>query len=165
MPALFTSTSIRPWRSSTPATSASIDAVSVTSSDTASACPPAPWIAATVAAALSARAAATTRAPRDASIVATPRPIPRDAPVTIAILPDRSSTQTCFHRRKVVRRREVEHGGVLVNLPDETAEHGAGAHLNIVCDALGRKATHDLLPAYGCRHLADERVDGRGGGA
>ena len=41
MPALFTSMSMRPWRSSTPSTIASTDAVSVTSSDADSALPPA----------------------------------------------------------------------------------------------------------------------------
>src|SRR5712691_5138944 len=153
--------SIRPWRSSTPATIASIDAVSVTSSGTASACCPAAWISATVSPAFSPRAAATTRAPRDASITAIPRPIPRDAPVTLATLPERSSTQTFFHRRELLGRGKVEHACVLVNLLDETAEHGAGAHLNIVGDAFRRKATDDLLPANRRGDLPDQRVNRR----
>src|SRR5436190_3272796 len=162
MPALFTRMSMRPWRSSTPLIIDSIDALSVTSSGTASAFRPDPWISDTVAAALSPRAVATTCAPREASIAATPRPIPRDAPVTIATLPVRSRTQTCFHRREIVRRGEVEDACVLVDLFDETAEHGAGAHLNIVGDAFRRKAADHLLPAHRRGHLPDERVD-RGG--
>src|SRR5436190_1643082 len=163
MPALFTRMSMRPWRSSTPLIIDSIDALSVTSSGTASAFRPDPWISDTVAAALSPRAVATTCAPREASIAATPRPMPRDAPVTIATLPVRSSTQTCFHRRQIVRRGEVEDACVLVDFLDETAEHRAGAHLNIVGDAFRRKTAHHLFPAHGRRHLAHERINRRRG--
>src|ERR1051325_5052354 len=199
MPALLTRMSRRPWRSSTPATIASIDAVSVTSSGTGSAVPPPAWISGgpwrstppatipstdavsvpssgtvsavpppawiseTVPAAFSPRAAATMCAPREASSVAMPRPMPRDAPVLTATLPVRSSTHTCFHRREILGGGEVEDASVLVDLLDETAEHGAGAHLNIVGDAFRRKAPHDLLPAHGRGDLPDERVDRRGG--
>src|SRR5215216_5813154 len=98
----------------------------------------------TVDAAFSPRAAATTCAPRNASITATARPIPRDAPVTTATLPVRSSTQTRFHGCQIVGRREVEDACLLVDLLDDTAEHGAWTHLNIVGDALRRKATDHL---------------------
>ena len=75
------------------ATIASTEAGSVTSTDATSAWPPAERISAAVPAALSPRAAPMTTAPRAASVSAIARPMPRDAPVTIAIVPGKSSMQ------------------------------------------------------------------------
>ena len=58
---------------------------------------------------------------------------------------------------------KLDDGGLAVNLAHEPAQHGAGTHLNIRCDALRRKARDDGLPAHRRRHLRDQRLDGRGG--
>ena len=46
-----------------------------------------------------------------------------------------------------------------MNLAHQPAQHRAGAHLNIRCDAFRRKAPHHLLPAHRRRHLRDQRLD------
>src|SRR3954452_9988703 len=144
-----------------PEGSASSADASVTSTATASARPPASVIAATVGAALSSRAAATTVAPWRARFRAIARPIPREAPVTSAILPVSSSMSGAqrLDGRQIVGHAEVRDHGVAMDLPDQTAQHRAGANLNIRGDALGRKATHDLLPTHRRRDLGDQRLD------
>ena len=46
-----------------------------------------------------------------------------------------------------------------MDLADQSAQHGAGTHLNIRCDAFRRKARDDGLPAHGTRDLADEGLE------
>src|SRR5687767_14084431 len=89
MPALFTRISIEPAAAAV-AIIASTAARSVTSTLTAVARPPAAVMLSAVSRALSPRAAAITCAPRAASIDAIARPMPRDAPVTMALRPSRS---------------------------------------------------------------------------
>src|SRR5882672_2067810 len=130
--------------------SASSAAASVTSTPMASACPPRSLIAAAVAAACSPRAVATTVAPCRASWRAIARPIPRDAPVTSATFPDRLNMMglpdELFDRSEIVRAAEVRHVRVFVYLAHQSAQHRARTNLNIRCDALGRKAAHDVFP-------------------
>src|SRR5262245_22824867 len=164
MPALLTRTSIRPCRSSTPAINASIEAESVTSRVAASAWCPAARICETVSAALSPRAVATMCAPREASVMATPRPMPRDAPVTIATLPERSNmprlnAKRVVQRGKIVWLREVRYDRFFMDLLNEAAQDRARAHLNIVGDAFRGKPANNLLPPDRSGHLLDERVD------
>src|SRR5438045_1419932 len=134
--------SIFPWRASVPATSASIAAASLTSTDATSALPPAAVISSTVAAAFRSRAAATTVAPCAASFAAIARPMPRDAPVTSATRPDRSiisftvtrtayrlpiaGDQRRFRCGKAGLVLHAEDSHTPVNLLDETRQHGSG---------------------------------------
>ncbi len=80
------------------------------------------------------------------------RPMPREAPVTSATLPVRSK-RGLFDKRfdgcKIVGAPERHRDGVALNLAHETSQDGAGANLNIRCDAFGRKAGDDGLPAHG----------------
>src|SRR5436190_1606417 len=166
MPALFTRMSSRPCLATTVPGSASSAAESVTSIDTASARPPPAVMAAAVSAALSARAAATTVAPWRASVVAMARPIPRDAPVTSAILPvswNMSGTQR-LDLRQVVWRAEGHHRGVAMDLANQSAQDAAWTNLNIRCGPFRRKAADDVIPAHGRRHLRDERLHRTRGG-
>ena len=48
-----------------------------------------------------------------------------------------------------------------MNFSHEPAQYRPGPYLNIRCDALGRKARDDGLPADRRRDLRDERLDGR----
>ena len=115
-------------------------------------------------------AAATTSAPRRASSSAIARPMPRDAPVTIATLP-----ANCAHdpALNAVRLKSVDAGEMLGRLDvDERGsrailrpsprQHRAGPDLDERGDALGDEPAHDVLPAHRRRHLTDQRLD-RGG--
>src|SRR5215212_2329907 len=148
----------RPCRSRTPPTSASIELSSVTSRVAASARCPAAVICDTASAAFSPRAVATIFAPRAASITATPRPMPRDAPVTIATLPERSNmtrlnAKGFVYRGEFVRPREVRHDRFFVDLFHEPAQDRARAHRNIVGDAVRGKSANHLFPADGRGYL------------
>src|SRR5262245_66680856 len=93
--------------------------------------------------------------------------MPRDAPVTIATLPERSNMPRLNAKRFVQRDeilwpREVRDDRFFVDLLNEPAQDRAGAHLNIVGDAFRGKPADDLLPTDRGGHLPDERVD-RGG--
>src|SRR5687768_16730715 len=156
MPALLTRMSMRPWRSTVAAIIASMAAASVTSTEATSALPPFSWIAVTVSHAWSPRAAATTCAPRATRSAAISRPMPRDAPVTIATLSDRSNMEYGF---EVLGCGEGEHLRLPVNLLDEAAKHTPRPHLNIRGDARGRKILDDPLPQHRSRHLTNQRVD------
>src|SRR5215213_8497256 len=87
MPALLTRISSLPCFSMVDLINASTAAASVTSALIGSAFPPEDVIDAAVASALEPRATQMTCAPPAASRSAIARPMPRDAPVTIAILP------------------------------------------------------------------------------
>src|SRR4030095_2172002 len=107
-------------------------------------------------------------APREATIMATPRPIPRDAPVTIATLPERSNmprlnAKRFVQRGEIVWPSEVRHDRLFVDLLHEPAQDRAWAHLNIVGDAFRGKPADDLLPTNRGGYLPDQRVDGRRG--
>src|SRR5438309_3163450 len=157
-PALLMRMSSRPCLSATASGRRPSATASVTSAPTASARPPAPAIAATVAAALSPRAAATTIAPCAASLVAIARPIPRDAPVTSATRPVRSNMELRLDGRQIAGAANADDRGLAMDLANQPAQNGARTHLNIRGDALGRKAVHHRLPAYGRRHLRDQRL-------
>ena len=99
--ALFISTSSRPYASTVDAKRRSMSASIPMSHCTGIAVPPAARIASTVAwivpgspagSSSTVRAAQTTDAPAAASPIASPFPIPRDAPVTITTCPLRSSS-------------------------------------------------------------------------
>ena len=113
MPALFTTISIPPHFSANSSTSLLTAALSVTSHGWTSAAPPAALIASAVSLSLSAlRATHATLAPAAASRSAIALPIPREAPVTIAVWPLRS---TCIRRLRSLSISssgiEIEHGG------------------------------------------------------
>src|SRR5262245_30193106 len=168
MPALLTRMSMRPWRSRTLPISASIEDTSVTSSAAASARWPASQICATASAAFSPRAAATTCAPREASVAATLRPMPRDAPVTIATLPERSNmtrlkAKRFLQRGEIVWPREVRHDRFFVNLLYEPAQDRPRAHFNIVGDAFRGKPADHRFPPDRRRDLLHKRVNGGSG--
>src|SRR5215510_11185264 len=104
----------------------------------------------TVSAAFSPRAVATTCAPREASVVATPRPMPRDAPVTMTTLPERSNmprlnAKRVLQRGEIVWPREVRYDRFFMDLLHEPAQDRARAHLNIVGDAFRGKPPNELL--------------------
>ena len=46
-----------------------------------------------------------------------------------------------------------------MNLANQSAQSGSRTHLNIRCDALGRKAPYHGLPPYWRRDLGDECLD------
>ena len=115
--------------------------------------------------ACSPRAAATQCALRG-ELVAIARPMPRDAPVTSATFPsDRTSHQgptgpaRPASTRSIVRHAEAQDRRLAVNLPNEPAQHGPRAHLNIRCDAFRRKATDDFLPSNREMKLCDKSLD------
>src|SRR6476660_2298382 len=103
--------------------------------------------------------------------------MPRDAPVTSAILLVNSSMcpgtvgepgvtasrrdlrDEALHRLEVCGAFEVGHARRAVDLSHQTAQHRAGTHFNIRADARGRKPPHHVLPAYRRRHLATQRLD------
>ena len=88
IPALFSSTSSRPYLSTAARTIASASALSVTSPLAVAASPPPSPIFAAVSSALdSLRSATTTRAPSRANASADARPIPDPPPVTRATFP------------------------------------------------------------------------------
>src|SRR5262245_7979241 len=94
--------------------------------------------------------------------------MPRDAPVTIATLPERSNmprlnAKRFVQRGEIIWPREVRHDRLFVDLLHEPAQDRARAHLNIVGDAFRGKPADDLLPTDRGRHLPDQRVDRRGG--
>ena len=92
MPALFTRMSAGPNSAAARSTSANTASRSATSVATASARPPSRPIRATSSSRRPARRAATaTTAPASASAMAVARPIPLDAPVTMATLPARDA--------------------------------------------------------------------------
>lgn len=101
MPALFTSTSIPPNRSTAPAISASTCAGSATSQDRNTASPPAEAISATVPSP-AAMSATTTRAPSAARARAVAAPMPPAAPVTTATFPLRLCV--CMGPQRMVPR-------------------------------------------------------------
>src|SRR5918996_1720499 len=100
------------------------------------------------AAAWSPRAAATTVAPCSANRWAIARPIPRDAPVTSATLPDKSNMKQRFDGCEIVWRAERERRRLAVYLAHQPAQHRPGTHFNICCDALRGKALDDGFPAH-----------------
>ena len=173
MAALFTRMSSLPnfsraWRN--PAFTCSASATSIC---TASASPPAAAISATTPASFSAlRAAATTRAPACASASAVARPIPCDAPVTSATRSFRlnmitgaqaaasqdasvSASPPLRLRQSFERRAQgllifdVEHVHRAVDLPQQAAEHAAGADFDKRVDALLDQFAHGFFPAHG----------------
>src|SRR5687767_12716468 len=157
MPALLTRISSLPYVSIVCLISASTAAASVTSAPCATAVPPDAVIAAAVASALVPRATHTTAAPPPARRSAIARPIPRDAPVTIATLPSycliADVRPLCRRepgpdRGKVTGTFDVENGGTVGDALDHSAQRFARPHFNIAGDAVGRKALHHVLPSY-----------------
>ena len=169
MPALLTRMSSRPCRATMSPGSRSTAAASVTSSAHAPRpCRPAAHdSSATVPPAWSPRAAATTVAPCAASCV---RDRAADAARRAGHERDLAGqiehvghgfTRAPFDGREIVGAAEAHDRRLAVDLADQAAQHRAGTHLNIRCDALRRKAPHDGLPAHRRRHLRDERLDRR----
>src|SRR5688572_18642736 len=169
MPALLTRISSLPYVSIVCLISASTAAASVTSAPCATAVPPDAVMAAAVASALVPRATHTTAAPPPARRSAIARPIPRDAPVTIATLPSYCpiadfAAPLCrreqgLDRGKVAGTFDVENGGAVGNALDHSAQRFARPHFNISGDAFRRKALHQVLPSYWGCDLADQGVD------
>src|SRR5688572_23428281 len=168
MPALLTTISSLPCVSTVCLIRASTAAVSVTSAACAVALPPDAVIAAAVASALVPRATQTTVAPPAARRSAIARPIPRDAPVTIATLPSYCPIadlrplcrrEQGLDRGKVAGTFDVENGGAVGNALDHSAQRFARPHFNISGDAFRRKALHHVLPSYWRGDLPDQRVD------
>src|SRR5687768_7824246 len=191
MPALFTSTSRRPCRSSAPDTSRSIAPASETSTAAASAFPPAAAIASIASAALLPRAAPITVAPCAASFPAIARPMPREAPVTSATRPDKSIisfsgrarpriparllagpgmprsalSQAALEGRQPVLVLDAVHGDAAIDLLDQAGEHRAGTQFDERPRAVRDEAFHHIFPANRRRYLPDERFDRLGGAA
>ena len=138
---------MRPWRSSAPPTSAST-ARAVGHVERGGLGAPARGAdrAHGVGGMIAARRRDDVRAARRQHAARSSRPMPRDAPVTIATLPRRSNMGE--NRVQIVGRAEGEDVGVLVNLLDQSAQHASRAHLNIRGDAFRRKAMHDVLPQH-----------------
>ena len=95
------------------------------------------------------------------------RPMPRDAPVTSATLPVEiehvwslvaASASIAARSSGAPKLTTVR---LAVNLAHQPAQHRARTHLNIRCDAFGRKAADDGFPAHRRRHLRDQRLDRR----
>jgi hypothetical protein len=78
--------------------------------------------------------------------------MPRDAPVTIAIFPLKSSMR--LQPPEVLGRCKIYDACVLVDLIDETAEPHSRGHLNIRADALRRKPRH-RAPAHRAGGIAE----------
>ena len=123
--ALLIKTSIRPYVSAAAATTRSMSSGTPMSQRTASARPPAASIAATVSwivpgrppgSSTTVRAAQTTVAPRPASPIASPLPMPRDAPVTMTTR-SVSSISTYLGQDSPARTR----------LPDDDGRSGSSA--------------------------------------
>ena len=167
MPALLTRISSLPCFSITDLIRPSTAAASVTSSADASALPPDAAIAAAVASALVPRATQITVAPPAASRSAIARPIPRDAPVTIAILPSKEVRTVAerLDRRQVVGTFDVLNGGAGRDPLDHSTQCFARPYFNISGDALGRKALYDVFPTHRRCNLLDQGVDRRRRGA
>src|SRR5262245_54885791 len=101
--------------------------------------------------------------------------MPRDAPVTSATFPDKSSMSrwsVCLSpgereldRLEIVRTAERDDLRAGMDFLHEAAQYRPWTHLNIRCDALRRKALDDRLPFDRRRDLADERLDCLGRGA
>src|SRR6186713_2684041 len=102
-----------------------------------------------------------TVAPCSASRAAIARPMPRDAPVTSATFPDRlnmvrgaslsplgwlgvprarrAAGEHFLDGLQIIRSAEADDRGLALHLAHQSAQDGARTHLNIRCDALGRK--------------------------
>ena len=142
---------------------------SVTSSATRSAWPPAAAISSPPSPRRCRRAPPRRRArPARPASAAIARPMPRDAPVTIATLSRQvdhaASLSAPSSAASAVRRLPMLDApcASAIDLLDQPAQHRARAHLNDTCVTPSRrKAAHDVFPAHRRRHLPDQRLDRR----
>ena len=103
--------------------------------------------------------------PAQPASLAMAAPMPRDAPVTSATLPVRSSITCSPHTApapiEIVRRSDGGHCASRWILRMSPLKHSARTHFNIRGDAIRRKAPDAVFPSHRRRHLAYQRLDSR----
>src|SRR5688572_28750414 len=161
IPALFTSTSMRPCFSATSSTIFCTAAESDTSHWIASALPPAPAMEFTTAASLSAPlATATTWYPSAARRRAIASPIPRLAPVTMATrfsVMDLGRQASAALSGQCVGSVEARHARAPLHFLQQARQHAAGSKLDEAAPG-GHERLHGLAPADGLRNLPDQQL-------